>query len=195
MVSECMKCGEQEVSEEIGSFTVDYGGKSGDIPDRRMRCASCGNMSYSGNQISEHELAVAAKARELGGLLSAKDLENTRKKYRLTQREMEVLLGTGSKTWIRWERGKVVQSKLADTVIRQIASSPRVARDLMMQAGIENPDALATVNRFDEEERRLLEALFREHMGNLSGINLQRLASDAVHAITEANHQRLAEAI
>jgi putative zinc finger/helix-turn-helix YgiT family protein len=190
-----MNCGEHAASEEIGAFTVEYGGKSGDIPDRRMRCGSCGNISYSGDQISEHELAVAAKARELGGLLSAKDLENTRKKYRLTQREMEALLGTGPKTWIRWERGKVVQSKLADTVIRQIASSPRVARDLMVQAGIENADALATMERFDAEERRLLEALFRDLVGNIPGVNLQRLASEAVLAINEANHQCLAEAV
>jgi putative zinc finger/helix-turn-helix YgiT family protein len=189
-----MNCGKREVFQEIGSFVVDYGGKKESIEDCRMRCGACGNISYSGSQISAHELAVAAKCRELGGLLSAKALENTRKKYRLTQREMEMLLGTGPKTWIRWERGKVVQSKLADTVIRQIAGDPRFTGNLMRQAGIENEEALSIIERFDAEERRVLELLLRQRVGEVPGVDLRNLAREGQEALREASRQLIGEA-
>ena len=194
MLNECMNCGKHEVCEEVGSFVVEYSGKKDTIEDHRMRCHACGNISYRGSQISAHELAVAAKSRDLGGLLSAKELENTRKKYSLTQREMEMLLGTGPKTWIRWERGKVVQSKLADTVIRQVAADPRLAGNLMRQAGIANEEAWSIIEQFSADERRVLELLLRERVGSVPGVDLERVARDGLEAIREASRNVVGEA-
>ena len=194
MLNECMNCGKHEVTEEIGKFVVEYSGKKDSIEDHRMRCGACGNITYRGDQISAHEFAVAAKYRELGGLLSAKELENTRKKYSLTQREMEMLLGTGPKTWIRWERGKVVQSKLADTVIRQVAADPRITGNMMRQAGITNEEAWATIERFNADERRVLEMLLRDRVGIVPGVNLEHVAREGLAAIREAGRNIVEEA-
>ncbi len=194
MLDQCMNCGEHKVAEEVGCFLVEYSGKRDTIQEHRMRCGACNNVTYRGDQIAAHELAVAAKCRELGGLLSANELENTRKKYRLTQREMEMLIGTGPKTWIRWERGKVVQSKLADTFIRQVASDPRLAGKMMRQAGITNEQALATIERFDADERRTLESLLRERLGSVPGVDLEHVAREGVEAIRESGSTFVEEA-
>ena len=189
MLNECVNCGEHKVTEEVGCFDVEYGGQKGSIEDRRMRCDACGNISYRGDQISTHEMAVAAKSRELGGLLSAQELANARKKYSLTQREMEMLLGTSPKTWIRWERGKVVQSKLADTVIRQVASDPRLTGNLMREAGIANQEAWSIIERFSMDERRVLELLLEERVGSIPGVNFGHVARDGLEAIRESGRK------
>jgi len=194
MLNECMNCGKPRVAEEVGCFVVEYGGKKDSIEDRRMRCGACDNVTYRGDQISAHELAVAAKCRELGGLLWPNELENVRKKYGLTQREMEMLIGTGVKTWIRWERGKVVQSKLADTFIRMIAADPRLAGKMMRQAGITNEQAWATIERFDEDERRTLESFLRKRLGSVPGIDLEHVAREGVEVIREANYDGVEKA-
>jgi putative zinc finger/helix-turn-helix YgiT family protein len=113
-----------------------------------MVCAACGNVSYRNTQISEHELAVASAIREMEGLLSPAELLSIRLKYRLKQTDMEQMLSTGPKTWTRWERGKIPQSKAADQLIRLIADDPDIAHRLMVQAGINNAEATAT---FEQE--------------------------------------------
>lgn len=139
MLERCTKCGESALAECLADFAVERGGGRGVIQDRRMRCAACGNVSYRGGQISAHEAAVAAKIREMDGLLSAEELRRIRVGYGFTQREMERILGTGPKTWVRWERGKVPHSKVADTLIRQMAADPCLVRRLAEQAGIPEP--------------------------------------------------------
>lgn len=54
---------------------------------------------------------------------------------------MEQILSTGPKTWTRWERGKITQTKAADKFIRAIADDPYLARRLMRDAGVEDPEA------------------------------------------------------
>ena len=41
-----------------------------------------------------------------------------RKRCNLTQEEMERLFGLGKKVVIRWEKGRVLQSKTADVILR-----------------------------------------------------------------------------
>lgn len=194
MSERCAKCGEFAVVERLGTFEVEHGGKREPIQDRHMHCSACGNIGYRGEQISAHELAVAAKVREMGGLLSAEELRRVRGKYGFTQREMEDLLGTGPKTWVRWERGKVPQSKVADTLIRQIAADPWLVRNLMEQAGISNPEALAILDRFDAEERRLARRMLKERFGAVAGVDMDEMADRAVDVVHVAQRRVAAEA-
>src|SRR6478609_4691212 len=121
MLERCPKCGSDRLRDEVADFTVAQDGKSEVIKDRRMVCAACGTVSYQGDQIAEHEYAVAAAIRRMDGLLSAEDLRRIRSRYRLKQTDMEQILSTGPKTWTRWERGKIPQSKPADRLIRALA--------------------------------------------------------------------------
>lgn len=169
MAETCVECGQAALAIRVVPFTVIHGNKDGVIKDERTVCGHCGTVSYVGEQASRHELAVAAKIREMDGLLSAEDLRRIRLKYGFRQTDMEAMLSVGPKTWTRWERGKVPQSKAADTLIRVLAADPEVARRLMEWAGIENPEALAIFARIDADMSRLAEANLRARIGQGGG--------------------------
>jgi putative zinc finger/helix-turn-helix YgiT family protein len=188
---QCHKCGAVAVTEKIGPFTVEHDGKCTVIEDRRMVCGSCGTISYRGEQISEHERAVAAAIREIDGLLSADELYQIRTKYRLKQTDMEQMLSTGPKTWTRWERGKVPQSKPTDKLIRAIADDPDLARRLMRQANVANPEAEAVFERFDRDARQLARAMLRAELRASSAPDLERVADYVLdRAIDKVFHAR-----
>lgn len=169
MAETCVECGQAALAVRVVPFTVVHGNKEAVIQDERTVCGHCGTVSFVGEQVSRHEFAVAAKIREMDGLLSAEDLRRIRLKYGFRQTDMEAMLSVGPKTWTRWERGKVPQSKAADTLIRVLAADPEVARRLMEWAGIDNPEALAIFARIDSDMSRLAEANLRARIGQGDG--------------------------
>jgi putative zinc finger/helix-turn-helix YgiT family protein len=187
----CTACGNPTLSKQIAPFAFSHGGKEGVIEDHRTVCDTCGAISYAGEQITRHELAVAAKIREMEGLLSAEELRGIRLKYAFRQTDMEAMLSIGPKTWTRWERGKVPQSKAADTLIRVLADDPEVARRLMERAGIDNSDALEIFVQIDEDTKRLAEASLRAQIGlSVPDMNVGDVARRAIAAVREARHER-----
>jgi len=187
MGENCSHCGKPDVSERVVPFLVTHGQKQAEIEDTQTFCTSCGTVSYVGEQISRHELAVAACIRDMDGLLSAEDLRRIRLKYALRQTDLEAMLSIGPKTWTRWERGKVPQSKAADTLIRVLAADPDVARRLMTWAGIENPEADAVFARFDADMSRRATADLRARIGTAGeSSDLARMAGQAIEAVRAA---------
>ncbi|WP_158258291.1 type II TA system antitoxin MqsA family protein [Rhodopila globiformis] len=186
----CTNCGSSAIFQQIAPFTFVHGGKETTIDDERTVCGTCGSIVYSGDQISRHELAVAAKIRELDGLLSAEALRRIRLKYALRQTDLEAMLSIGPKTWTRWERGKVPQNKAADTLIRVLATDPEVARHLMMQANIDNPAADAVFAQIDEDTKRLAEANLRARIiASGRNMDIADMAQHAINAVREARHE------
>lgn len=172
MADNCQNCGEAGIRERLVPLRVDHDRRFRTINDRQMFCEHCGNISYVGKQISDHELAVAAAIREMDGLLSAEELQRIRAKYRFRQTDMEQMLSTGPKTWTRWERGKVPQSKATDKLIRLLADDPDVARRLMEQSGVNNPEAAATFSQIEEAAKRIGRALVRAEFRQIEGGDL-----------------------
>jgi putative zinc finger/helix-turn-helix YgiT family protein len=187
----CAACGNASLTEQVAPFVFSHSGKECVIDDHQTMCGACGTVSYVGEQISRHELAVAAKIREMEGLLSAEELRRIRLKYALRQTDMEAMLSIGPKTWTRWERGKVPQSKAADTLIRILADDPEVARRLMHQARIDNPAALEVFAAIDEDTKRLAEASLRAQIGPWApDMNVGDVAQRVIAAVREARHGR-----
>ncbi len=83
---------------------------------------------------------------------------------------MEQMLSTGPKTWTRWERGKITQTRAADRFIRAIADDPYLARRLMRDAGVENPEAEEVFARIEHDERLRARAALRAELGRRGGI-------------------------
>ena len=195
---QCPKCGQAGVQERVAPFAFEHGGKSMSIEDRQMFCENCGNISYAGKQISDHEYAVARAIREAEGLLSAEELRRIRSKYRLRQTDMEQMLSVGPKTWTRWERGKVPQSKAADKLIRLIAEDPDVAHRLMEQAAIDNPEAAEAFARIEADAWRVLLALLGVEPGKVRdrdvGLFTSRPAGEAFQTMRAARREAAARA-
>ena len=157
-------------------FSFQRDGQKREIMDRRTVCRSCGQVSYVGAQISEHELAVAAAIRDIEGLLSATEIQNIRLKYRFKQTDMEQMLSTGPKTWTRWERGKVPQSKAADKLIRLIGEDPEIASRLMEIAGVINPEAEAMFAQIELDAKRRNRVSIRAEMLDIFDASHEQLA-------------------
>lgn len=190
MPETCSVCGKASLTKRVVPFAFAHAGKPCSIEDHQTFCPSCGNVSYLGDQASRHELTIAAKIREMDGLLSAEELRRIRLKYGFRQTDMEAMLSVGPKTWTRWERGKVPQSKAADTLIRVLADDPEVARRLMQQARIDNPIAAEIFARVDAETKRLAAASLRAQIGlHLSDTDVVRMAAQAVDAVRAARHE------
>jgi len=180
----CVACGKPTLTEQVVPFEFRHGQKHATIQDCQTVCGTCGTVSYVGEQASRHELAVAAKIREMDGLLSPDELRNIRLKYAFRQTDLEAMLSVGPKTWTRWERGKVPQSKAADTLIRVLAANPGVARDLMEQAGIENPAASSIFAGLEADARRLATARLRADFSDrTTDADAGRLATRAVEVV------------
>nr|WP_294545156.1 type II TA system antitoxin MqsA family protein [uncultured Rhodopila sp.] len=192
----CTACGNAALTERVASFFFSHGGKQASIDDTQTVCEVCGSVSYAGEQISRHELAVAAKIREMDGLLSADDLRCIRLKYAFRQTDLEAMLSVGPKTWTRWERGKVPQSKAADTLIRVLADDPEVARRLMLQSGIENPAADRVFEQIDEDMKRQATANLQAQIGSSwsRDMSVGDVASRAIDAVRAARRENAAKA-
>jgi putative zinc finger/helix-turn-helix YgiT family protein len=195
---QCPECGQVAAQERVAPYEFEHGGTKLTTMDRHMFCERCETVSYAGKQISDHELAVARAIREAEGLLSAEELRRIRSKYRLRQTDMEQMLSIGPKTWTRWERGKVPQSKAADKLIRLIAEDPDVAHRLMEQARIDNPEAAEAFARIEADAWRVLQALLGVEPGKVrerdAGLLANRPAGEAFETMRAARREAAARA-
>jgi HTH-type transcriptional regulator/antitoxin MqsA len=79
---------------------------------------------------------ATARIREEDGLLTPEQVLAVRQRYGLTQPEFERLLGVGTNTVVRWERGTVPQNSAADSLLRLIGEFPENARFLAELHGV-----------------------------------------------------------
>jgi HTH-type transcriptional regulator/antitoxin MqsA len=117
--------------------------RMGDRPvtfdDRFFRCSRCGEEYFNGEMMDDSLRRATAVIRAEDGLLAPSDIVALRKKYGLTQRQLERLIGAGEKTVVRWERGSVAQNKTADTLLRVLLDHPEVVAALKRQNGLAKP--------------------------------------------------------
>jgi HTH-type transcriptional regulator/antitoxin MqsA len=113
--------------------------KMGDRPvtflDQFYRCGRCGEEFLHGGMVDDSFRRATAVIRAEDGLLAPDEIVDLRKKYGLTQAQLERLIGAGAKTVVRWERGTVAQNKTADTLLRVLRDHPEVVADLAKQNG------------------------------------------------------------
>lgn len=98
-------------------------------------CDRCGEATFSAEQDKLVSDLVKQKAREKLGLLNPESVLGIRKRCNLTQEEMEQLFGLGQKVVIRWEKGRVMQSKTADVLLRLIDRNPAIIDELRQIQG------------------------------------------------------------
>ena len=93
-------------------------------------CERCGECVFTPEQAKAVDQRVKAKARERLGLLPPEKVVSIRKRCDLSQAELERLFGLGEKVVIRWEKGRVLQSKTADVLLRLMDQNPAIVEDL-----------------------------------------------------------------
>lgn len=98
--------------------------------DRFYRCSKCGEEYLNGAMMDDSQRRASAVIRAEDGLLTPDDILAVRRKYGLSQAQLERLIGAGEKTVVRWERGTVAQNKTADTLLRVLGDHPEVVAQL-----------------------------------------------------------------
>jgi HTH-type transcriptional regulator/antitoxin MqsA len=101
--------------------------------DLFYRCGQCGEEYFNGEMMDDSLRRATAVIRAEDGLLAPAEIVELRRKYSLTQAQLERLIGAGEKTVVRWERGTVAQNKTADTLLRVLRDHPEVVADLAKQ--------------------------------------------------------------
>jgi len=125
----CAICGEslkKVVEPRIGY----YRDEKVQVSSEFLRCVSCGESYFNPEQMKQHNCAVKNEIRKKYGLLSAQKIAEIRKKLKLTQEELEELLGTGPKVVVRWESGKVIQPTGHDSLLRLLDREPGMVDQL-----------------------------------------------------------------
>jgi putative zinc finger/helix-turn-helix YgiT family protein len=131
----CAACGASELEEvrERRQVVADDG-TSLAFDDEFTRCLKCGVEFYTRDQSLAASRARAAVLRAHEGLLSPQEIRAIRDHLGYTQAQLEKVLGVGPKTVVRWEKGTVRQSRLADRFLRTLATNPTVVYETALSA-------------------------------------------------------------
>jgi putative zinc finger/helix-turn-helix YgiT family protein len=126
---ECAVCGGQ-LSSVIEKRLGHYRDETVEVDSEVMRCAACGEQFFTPAQAKAHNRSVKNEIRKMNGLLPPQKIAQIRNALDLTQEELEELLGTGPKVVVRWESGKVIQSRGHDTMLRLLDRDPGIIESL-----------------------------------------------------------------
>lgn len=131
----CPLCGgPAKLVEEPHSFRM--GDRPVTFMDLFYRCGQCGEEYFNGEMMDDSQRRASAVIRAEDGLLTPDEIVELRRKYGLTQAQLERLIGAGAKTVVRWEKGTVAQNKTADTLLRVLRDHPAVVKQLAKQNGL-----------------------------------------------------------
>jgi len=123
----CGECGSL-VEESVESIAVDLRGQLVNVDGIvHGRCTVCGEVYLDLDAADRLQREAVARLREARGLLTPAEIRDLRTCLDLSQAKFENLLGTGSKTVVRWEKGTVFQSATADRLMRLLIAEPTLA--------------------------------------------------------------------
>jgi HTH-type transcriptional regulator / antitoxin MqsA len=83
-----------------------------------LECTRCSEHFYTRPQVLAASRNRAAALRTHDHFLTPAEIRDIRRRWGLSQAELEGMLGVGAKTVVRWERGAVCQSRAVDTLLR-----------------------------------------------------------------------------
>jgi len=118
---------------------MNVGGRSVDVADEFYRCRNCAEEYYHPGMLDTVHKRAIARVREEDDLLTPEQVRAIRRKLGLTQPDFERLLGVGTNTVVRWERGTVPQSAAADSLLRLLDEFPETARFLAERHDVQLP--------------------------------------------------------
>lgn len=137
MQEACVVCRQGQAHEIVEADEVRLPGLRFVIADdRRMRCERCAAEYYTGEQADEHQKKVDAQKRAAFNPMTPDEIRALRAQADLSQNKLEEVMGLGSNTVQRWERGVAVPSRVVDNLLRLASRDPSVLPFLAERAGV-----------------------------------------------------------
>lgn len=86
-------------------------------------CSRTDEMWENDDQITRNDLVMKDTYRNINNLLTSTEIKAIRKKYRISQSDLAIILGWGEKTITRYE-GHQVQDRAHDSILKKIDADP-----------------------------------------------------------------------
>src|SRR4051812_1834760 len=86
------------------------------VHEEVLRCEVCGEEEYSYAQAIAAERRAGEIYRQQNGFLHPDEIVSMRRRWGVTQSQLELALGLGRKTVARWEAGRVLQTRALDNL-------------------------------------------------------------------------------
>ncbi|MGC1500638.1 MAG: type II toxin-antitoxin system MqsA family antitoxin, partial [Terriglobales bacterium] len=125
----CPMCG-SSATETKETKKAKYRGDTVEVATELFRCDHCKEGFVTPTQMGMHVRAVKNEVRKKEGMLPPERIVEIRKKLELTQSQLEDVLGTGPKMVVRWESGKVIQSRGHDNMLRLLERDSSILKCL-----------------------------------------------------------------
>jgi putative zinc finger/helix-turn-helix YgiT family protein len=140
----CPNCLKSEVYPQTICYAVDvkHDGQMHhlEIPELTIpKCKACGELVFSNSVDDQIMQALRTKAR----LLTPEQIRSGRKALGLKSKEFALRLGVAPETVSRWEKGRVIQSRAMDNLVRVYFALPEVRSVLQ---GDEQDSSLGTTD-------------------------------------------------
>jgi putative zinc finger/helix-turn-helix YgiT family protein len=119
--------------------TVRVSGMSATVPRSIYRCDRCGDKQFTVEQREAVERQAIAAIREANGLMAPKEIKTLRERLGLTPAQLgELVYGVPKGLIEGWEKGRYLQNREADAVLRSLDDRETLERRAV-RAGVMLP--------------------------------------------------------
>jgi putative zinc finger/helix-turn-helix YgiT family protein len=109
--------------------TVRVSGMSATVPRSIFRCDRCGDQQFTVEQREAVEKQALVVIREANGLLAPREIKALRERLGLTQAQLgELVYGVPKGLIEGWEKGRYLQNREADAVLRSLEDRDELER-------------------------------------------------------------------
>ncbi len=155
------------------------------------KCDYCNEIFYNPDDLDNYEIQfekALEKERKSENLLTAKEIKAIRKKYNLTQLQLELLLKIGPKNVAKWETYKSNQSKTIDKLLRNMNDDYFFFLKMLSSVEIKDFNNINNEHSFYLENISILELISKFY----PDINIKNVSKDFISYVRKVIENLLA---
>ena len=132
----CPICEMGQLTNHREGVAVEHLGQQGQIESCYAECDFCGSEQAGTAEVRFNKRAMIAFKKQAQGLLTGAEVQELRKRWRLSQAEAAKVFGGGPVAFSKYEADDVMQSDAMDKLLRLAAEVPAALDKLMTDAGV-----------------------------------------------------------
>ena len=155
------------------------------------KCDYCNEIFYNSDDLDNYEIQfekALEKERKSENLLTAKEIKAIRKKYNLTQLQLELLLKIGPKNVAKWETYKSNQSKTIDKLLHNMNDDYCFFLKMLSNVEIKDFNNIINEHSFYLENISILELISKFY----PDINIKNVSKDFISYVRKVIENLLA---
>lgn len=195
-MKKCPECNHELKRVENGTLQTKHKTSNGckDILVENLsysKCDYCNEIFYNPDDLDNYEIQLEKaleKERKNENLLTAKEIKAIRKKYNLTQLQLELLLKIGPKNVAKWETYKSNQSKTIDKLLRSMNDDYCFFLKMLSNVEIKDFNNIINEHSFYLENISILELISKFY----PDINIKNVSKDFISYVRKVIENLLA---